>query len=85
VVFQKIGKTISCSSDDSILEIAEQAGVKIRSSCRVGTCGTCKKRKLAGEVRLDDYDPEALEPDEIAEGYILTCVAHPVGEVVIDA
>ncbi len=85
VVFQKTGKTITCSNDDIILEIAEQAGVKIRSSCRVGTCGTCKKRKLAGEVRLDDHDPEALEPDEIAEGYILTCVAHPVGEVVIDA
>ncbi|MCA1903223.1 MAG: hybrid-cluster NAD(P)-dependent oxidoreductase [Cyanobacteria bacterium KgW148] len=85
ILFQKTGKTVSCSSDDTILEVAEQEGIKIRSSCRAGTCGTCKKKKLAGEVHLDNYDPEALEPEEIAEGYILTCVAYPRGKVILDA
>lgn len=85
VVFQKSGKEVAASSDDLILDLAEQEGVKIRSSCRVGTCGTCKKRKISGEVRFEDYDPEALEAEEVEEGFILTCVAHPIGGVVIDA
>jgi len=85
VKFQKSGKEVLCSSDDLILDLAEQEGVKIRSSCRVGTCGTCKKRKISGEVKFEDYDREALEAEEVAEGFILTCVAHPIGMVVIDA
>jgi glycine betaine catabolism B len=66
------------------LEIAERAKVKIRSSCRSGDCGTCKQKKIEGAVRMGDFDPEALEPEERAAGYILTCVAFPQGRVVMD-
>jgi glycine betaine catabolism B len=85
VVFAKSGQNISCDGDESILEVAESQGVKIRSSCRSGNCGTCKKRKLEGQVRMGDFDPEALEESEQAEGFILTCVAYPQNRVVIDA
>ncbi|MCC5638438.1 FHA domain-containing protein [Nostoc sp. CHAB 5844] len=85
LVFSKSSKEIPCDGEESILDVAEQEGVKIRSSCRSGVCGTCKKRKLEGNVKMEGYDPEALEESEIKEGYILTCVAYPVGRVVIDA
>ncbi|NJM71661.1 MAG: 2Fe-2S iron-sulfur cluster binding domain-containing protein [Scytonema sp. RU_4_4] len=55
------------------------------SSCRSGVCGTCKKRKLEGEVKMEGYDPEVLEESDRQEGYILTCISYPVGRVVIDA
>jgi ferredoxin-NADP reductase len=84
VVFTKSGKEVSCDGEESILEIAEQAGVKIRNSCRVGSCGSCKKVKLEGEVKMEGYDPEALEPSEVDAGYILCCVAFPKGKVAID-
>lgn len=85
VVFSKSGKEISCDGEECILELAEQEGVKIRSSCRAGSCGSCKKRKTEGEVRMEGFDPEALEPEEQAAGYILTCISYPLGRVVVEA
>jgi glycine betaine catabolism B len=85
IVFAKSGQNVSCDGDESVLEVAESQGVKIRSNCRSGNCGTCKKRKLEGNVRMGDFDPEALEEDEQAEGFILTCISFPQGRVVIDA
>lgn len=84
VLFSKSGKQAAGDGATSILELAEQEGVKIRSSCRQGVCGVCKKRKLEGEVSYDS-EPEALEPDEQAAGYILPCIACPVGRVVVEA
>ena len=84
VVFAKSGKEVTCDGQDSILNLAEQEGVNIDSSCRSGVCGTCKQRKLEGEVKYQG-DPDALDDSERDEGYILTCIAYPVGRVLIDA
>ena len=85
VVFQKSAQQVDGDGEESILTMAEQQGVKIRNSCRSGACGTCKKKKISGTVHMDDFDPEALEPEEQEAGYILTCVAFPRDQVVIDA
>jgi glycine betaine catabolism B len=85
LVFAKSGQNVACDGEESVLEVAESQGIKIRSSCRSGNCGTCKKRKLEGKVRMGDFDPEALEESEQEEGFILTCVSFPQGRVVIDA
>jgi glycine betaine catabolism B len=85
VTFQKSNQQVSGDGSTSILEMAEEKGVKIRNSCRAGVCGTCKKKKLSGNVRMDDFDEEALEPSEQAEGYLLACVSFPIDAVTIDA
>jgi glycine betaine catabolism B len=85
IVFAKSGQNVACDGEESVLEVAESQGIKIRSSCRSGNCGTCKKRKVEGQVRMSDFDPEALEESEQEEGFILTCVSFPQGRVVIDA
>jgi ferredoxin-nitrite reductase len=74
----------SISGHGSVLDLAEQAQVPISSSCRMGTCGTCKQKLLQGTISYES-SPDALEPHEAAEGWILTCIAKPVGHVVIDA
>lgn len=84
IAFVKSGKTIACDDSAPILEIAEREGVEIESSCRAGSCGTCKQKLLNGEVRYEN-DPQALSDSDRAAGYILTCSAHPVGRVEIDA
>lgn len=84
ILFSKSGKQVAGDGSESILELAEQEGVKIRSNCRQGVCGACKKRKLEGAVKYD-AEPEALDPEDQAAGYVLTCVASPVGRVVIEA
>jgi ferredoxin-NADP reductase/ferredoxin len=85
VVFSKSGKEVTCDGEEPILNLAEIEGIKIRSNCRFGACGACKKLKLEGEVKMKDYDPEILEESERQQGYILTCISYPLGRVVIDA
>lgn len=84
ISFTKSGKEISASSEQFILEVAEAEGVEIPSSCRSGNCGTCKQKLLLGEVEYEG-EPNALTDSEKEQGYILTCISHPVGRVVIDA
>ncbi|MGK7915849.1 MAG: FHA domain-containing protein [Prochloraceae cyanobacterium] len=78
VVFTKSGKEVLCDEEDLILDIAEEADIEIPFGCRMGACGTCKLRKLEGEVCYDK------EPD-CETGYLLACIAKPVGRVAIEA
>lgn len=80
----KSGTTLTGTDAVSLLETLEAAGVAADSSCRSGTCGTCKQTLLQGEVRYEGT-PAALSDSDRAEGYILACIAHPVGNVVLDA
>ena len=81
VAFAKSGKEIATDDSQSLLTIAEGAGVAIENSCQSGSCGTCKSALVEGEVRYEG-DPSALEAGE--NGVVLTCIAHPVGRVVLD-
>lgn len=76
-------QSVQAPSNQSLLEIAEAAGVAIASSCKSGTCGTCKHRLLKGEVTYEG-EPDALTDEEKQEGYVLTCIAYPKGEVALD-
>ncbi|HRE14355.1 MAG TPA: 2Fe-2S iron-sulfur cluster binding domain-containing protein, partial [Usitatibacteraceae bacterium] len=82
IVFAKSGKTVKCSHDDVILDVAEANGIAIESQCRAGSCGTCKTMKVEGNVQLDEQ--QALTDGDIADGWVLACVGHPHGKVVLD-
>ena len=84
VKFSLSGKEAQGNSQDSILELAEQAGVEIASGCRSGACGSCKIPKNQGEISYG-VEPKGLNESEKREGYILACIAYPVTEVVIEA
>jgi ferredoxin-nitrite reductase len=84
ISFANSGKEINCTSNDFILDVAENAGIDLPSSCRSGTCGTCKQKLVEGEVKYEG-DPEALEESDRTSGFILTCIGQPVGRVVVDA
>jgi ferredoxin len=68
----------------TLLQSAEAGGVELPSSCRNGTCRTCICRLLDGEVRYRVEWP-GLSREEKAEGWILPCVAEPVGDVALEA
>ena len=78
------GKEIEANTQQSILEAVEEAGVELESSCRSGSCGACKYRLLEGEITYDG-DPDALDEEEQSEGYVLTCIATPQSNIVLDA
>ncbi len=66
---------------DTILDAAMKAGADLPFSCKGGVCSTCRAKLLEGEVMMEvNY---ALEADELEQGYILTCQAHPQSEMVV--
>ncbi len=83
VEFARSGQTCAIRGGQTLLELAEEHGVGIPSSCRQGQCGTCKTKLLAGNVRMDAE--EGLDPYWKAQGFILTCVGHADGPVKLDA
>ena len=62
-----------------------EAALEVRSdapyACKGGVCGTCRAKLVEGTVEMDDN--YALEPDEIDDGYVLTCQSHPTSDVVV--
>lgn len=83
VVFSKSAKQVTCQPQESILAVAQQQGVPIRSACLQGVCGACKQRQVEGEVTYGG-EPVALTEEEKKAGFILPCIAFPVGKVVVE-
>lgn len=63
------------TSGKSILDGALDSGADAPYSCQGGVCTTCRAKLLYGKVRMESNF--ALTDDELEEGYILTCQAHP--------
>jgi ring-1,2-phenylacetyl-CoA epoxidase subunit PaaE len=64
----------------NILDAALENGADLPYACKGGVCSTCKAKVADGEVVMSlNY---ALEADEVAANYTLTCQAHPRTEAV---
>ncbi len=79
VHFADGGQTVSSTGQDTILEIAEGAGVEIPSACRAGMCGSCKIKLMKGQVKQNCTD--GLSDEEKASGFVLGCQAVPQSNV----
>lgn len=66
---------------ETVLNAALRARPDVPFACAGGVCGTCRAKLVEGTV--DMAENYALEPDEIAAGYILTCQSHPTSEKVV--
>ena len=65
----------------SILDAASAAGLEVPFSCTSGVCGTCRAKLVSGEVRMERNF--ALDKNEVANGFVLTCQAHPLTPQVV--
>ena len=69
--------------DETILDAALDRDIELPYSCRSGLCTACRGKCLSGKVLLDEK--EGLSEREMEEGYVLTCVGHPLTpDVVIE-
>ena len=75
--------TVTMTSDERVLDAALRVRSELPYACKGGVCSTCRARLVEGEVVMaHNY---ALEPDEIAAGYVLTCQSSPLTDrLVID-
>jgi 3-ketosteroid 9alpha-monooxygenase subunit B len=68
---------IEYHAGDTVLEAARRANVATPSSCEAGNCATCMALVVEGAVAMRVND--ALSPEEVDEGWILTCQSLPEG------
>ncbi|GAB3008177.1 2Fe-2S iron-sulfur cluster-binding protein [Mycobacterium bourgelatii] len=69
--------TVPLVPGETLLESARRAGLDPPFNCEAGNCGTCMAKLVEGTATMRVND--ALDDDEVAEGYILTCQGVPDG------
>ncbi|MFC4004524.1 1,2-phenylacetyl-CoA epoxidase subunit PaaE [Prauserella oleivorans] len=70
--------TAMVGKDTPVLDGAQRTRPDLPFACKGGVCGTCRARVVDGEV--DMRRNFALEPDEVAAGFVLTCQSRPVSD-----
>ncbi|MES2800106.1 MAG: 2Fe-2S iron-sulfur cluster-binding protein [Bacteroidota bacterium] len=62
----------------TILDACNKEGIDAPYNCRGGVCSSCRAKIISGSVMMSkNY---TLTDEEVAEGYILTCQAHPTSK-----
>lgn len=70
--------TFEMSKKQLILTAALDQGLDAPYSCQGGICSSCLAKVIEGKAIMEGNS--ILSEDEINEGFILTCQAHPVTE-----
>lgn len=70
----KSGRDLTVPKDKTILEVLESNAIKVPSSCRIGNCGTCATRVLAGTP--SHRDDILTEHERTHQGLMCICVSR---------
>jgi ring-1,2-phenylacetyl-CoA epoxidase subunit PaaE len=73
--------TVTVPEGDTVLDGAQRSRPDLPFACKGGVCGTCRARVVEGEVVMRRNF--ALEPAELAAGFVLTCQSTPATEKLI--
>ena len=79
------GRAFSTQGSETILAAAIRTGVGLPYGCKDGACGSCKCKKISGDVSHGEHSDKALTADEEAAGYVLTCCATPHSAVTLES
>nr|WP_315480565.1 hybrid-cluster NAD(P)-dependent oxidoreductase [uncultured Rhodoferax sp.] len=82
ITLKKTAQSFSCAEDQTILQAAFAAGVRLPSSCSSGACGTCKSLSLSGKVQMQHAG--GIRQREIDQGWMLPCCSKPLSDVALD-
>lgn len=74
--------TIAVADGQYVLDAAEKQGLTLPADCRAGSCYACAGKLTAGTVEQDGRN--FLDAEELAAGYVLTCVTRPTSDCTIE-
>lgn len=74
VELAQTGSVLEVPADRSILEVVEESGVPVLSSCQEGTCGTCETAVLSGKP--DHRDSVLTAEEQAADDTMMICVSR---------
>jgi 3-ketosteroid 9alpha-monooxygenase subunit B len=75
IKLKRAATTLAYRAPDTVLEAARRGGLRPPSQCESGSCATCMAHLDEGTVRMRVNN--ALTPEEVADGWILTCQSLP--------
>ena len=78
VVCRRSGVTVMVPPDKSIIDVLEENGVSVLSSCLEGVCGTCETAVLAGTP--DHRDSLLTQEEREANEYMMICVGRALSD-----
>lgn len=79
---QNFEQTIEVPDTQPILFEAAERGIKMPFECVVGACAACEGKIISGTV--DQSEQIFLSENQMDEGFVLTCVAKPTSDCVIE-
>ncbi|RQW61907.1 hybrid-cluster NAD(P)-dependent oxidoreductase [Vibrio viridaestus] len=82
VAFTGSDKVVQIAPGETVHAAAAKVGLTIPKACGMGICGTCKVKKVSGEVEMNHNG--GITDEDVADGYILSCCCSPKGNVVIE-
>ncbi len=85
ITVQPSGRSFQAGADETLLAAGIRQGIGLPYGCKDGACGSCKCRKLEGQVVHGEHQSKALSADEEAAGFVLTCCARPLSDVVLES
>jgi len=81
IQFARSGRLLRWTgAESSLLELAEQGGVRLDAGCRAGSCGQCRMMISAGRAVH-----AKLPGVQLVDGECLACIARPEGNLVVEA
>jgi CDP-4-dehydro-6-deoxyglucose reductase len=85
ITVEPSGRNFIAQGDETILGAAIRQGIGLPYGCKDGACGSCKCKKLSGEVAIGAHQSKALSAEEQINGYVLTCCSVAKSDVVLES